>query len=55
MDNNALVKRILAIQQDPNLTEGEKARRRQQVMSGTWTSETSGADADGAADSMHKD
>ncbi|KAK9844993.1 hypothetical protein WJX74_009361 [Apatococcus lobatus] len=50
MDNNALVKRILAIQQDPNLTEGEKARRRQEVMSGRWKSETDRTDADGAAD-----
>ena len=37
MDNNALVKQILAIQQDPNLTEGEKARKRQQLMSSRWT------------------
>ena len=40
MDNNALVKQILAIQQDPSLTEGEKARKRQQLMSSRWTTDT---------------
>ncbi len=41
MDNNGLVKQILAIQQDPSLTEGEKARKRQQLMSSRWTTDAS--------------
>ncbi len=44
MDNNSLVRQILAIQQDPNLTEAEKARKRQQVMSSRWKPEITQAD-----------
>lgn len=36
MDQKKLVKAIMAIQQDPNLTDEEKALRRQQLLCGKW-------------------
>jgi len=36
VDQKKLVKAIMAIQQDPNLTDEEKALRRQQLLCGKW-------------------
>eukprot|EP00887_Chlorella_sp_A99_P001931 scaffold18.g1931.t1 len=36
MDQQELMRRIMEIQRDPNLTEAEKAKKRQEVMSGKW-------------------
>lgn len=39
MDQQELRKRIVEINQDPNLTDEEKARKRQQLLSGKWMSQ----------------
>lgn len=44
------MKRVMEIQRDPNLTDAEKAVRRQQLMSGKWAApaEEEGDQEDGA-------
>jgi hypothetical protein len=37
MNQQKLVKAIMAIQNDPNLTDEEKAKRRQDLLSGKWS------------------
>lgn len=37
MEGNNLAQQIMAIQRDPTLTDGEKAKKRQELLSGKWT------------------
>ena len=37
MNQQKLVKAIMAIQNDPNLTDEEKAKKRQDLLSGKWS------------------
>lgn len=37
MDQKELFKRIMEIQNDPNLTDAEKGRKRQELMTGKWS------------------
>lgn len=39
VDQQELMKRIMEIQKDPNLTDDEKAIKRQQLLSGKWMEE----------------
>ncbi|KFM29258.1 E3 ubiquitin-protein ligase ORTHRUS 2 [Auxenochlorella protothecoides] len=56
MDQAAMMKRVMEIQRDPNLTDAEKAVRRQQLMSGKWAApaEEEGDQEDGAVKSEPK-
>lgn len=36
MNEQVIRKKILEISQDPNLTEAEKAKKRQELLSGAW-------------------
>ena len=36
MEGNNLAQQIMAIQRDPNLTDVEKAKKRQELLSGKW-------------------
>lgn len=36
MEGLNVTQRILAIQRDPNLTDAEKAKKRQELLSGKW-------------------
>lgn len=36
MDQKELFKRIMEIQNDPNLTDEEKGKKRQELMAGKW-------------------
>ena len=36
MEGNTITQQIMAIQRDPSLTDVEKARKRQELLSGKW-------------------
>lgn len=46
MDQKELLQRILAIQNDPTLSDEEKGRRRQALLAGKWAPQPAKEDSD---------
>lgn len=46
MDQKELFKRIMEIQNDPNLSDEEKGRRRQELLAGKWAAKPADSSGD---------